>query len=331
MPSDLEAHLLDKTSYHLQLLQRRSARQKQELQLATESARKKDEEISLLQRDIDSLQRRFAHFDERFKIQERVLTSFTGLVERVVKMERSLVEKSEKISSTSDEAIAGLRRSITEATQRATKAEDAAASAKKSFESVQTKMTAADQRITNIAQVTTRTDRIMADFDLRLLAQETTSYSGVLVWKIPEYAHHFAEAQANKKLSLYSPPFYTSRHGYKVCARVYLNGDGTGKNTHLSVFFVVMRSEFDALVPWPFRQKVTLTLLDQSPAKRHVSDTFQPDVRSSSFQRPTSEMNIASGCPQLVAIETMTKTAGYIKDNAIFIRVSVDTKGLSID
>lgn len=50
--------------------------------------------------------------------------------------------------------------------------------------------------------------------------------------------------------------FYTSRYGYKMCLRVYLNGDGTGRGTHLSLFFVVMKGPHDALLRWPFNQKV---------------------------------------------------------------------------
>jgi hypothetical protein len=37
---------------------------------------------------------------------------------------------------------------------------------------------------------------------------------------------------------------------------LYLNGDGSGKKTHLSLFIVIMRGEYDALLPWPFRNKV---------------------------------------------------------------------------
>ena len=44
--------------------------------------------------------------------------------------------------------------------------------------------------------------------------------------------------------------------GYKMCARIYLNGDGMGKGTHVSLFFVIMRGQYDALLKWPFRQKV---------------------------------------------------------------------------
>lgn len=50
--------------------------------------------------------------------------------------------------------------------------------------------------------------------------------------------------------------FYTAKYGYKVCLRIYLNGDGTGKGTHVSLFFVVMKGDYDALLPWPFRHKV---------------------------------------------------------------------------
>ena len=42
-----------------------------------------------------------------------------------------------------------------------------------------------------------------------------------------------------------------------LCARLYPNGDGIGKGTHLSLFFVVMKEDYNALLPWPFRQKVS--------------------------------------------------------------------------
>lgn len=50
--------------------------------------------------------------------------------------------------------------------------------------------------------------------------------------------------------------FYSSKYGYKMCLRLYFNGDGTGRGTHLSLFFVVMRGKCDALLKWPFSQKV---------------------------------------------------------------------------
>ncbi len=167
----------------------------------------------------------------------------------------------------------------------------------------------------------------LAEMDLKLQVLETASFNGTLIWKIRDYKRRKQEAVASKTLSLYSQPFYTGYFGYKMCARVYLNGDGMGKGTHLSLFFVVMRGEYDALLPWPFKQKVTLMLMDQGPAKKHLGDAFKPDPNSSSFRRPTGEMNIASGCPLFVA-QTVLENGTYIKDDTIFIKVTVDTSDL---
>ncbi|XP_032882369.1 TNF receptor-associated factor 3 [Amblyraja radiata] len=167
----------------------------------------------------------------------------------------------------------------------------------------------------------------LADMDLRFQLLETVSYNGKLIWKIRDYKRRKQEAVSGKTLSLYSQPFYTGYFGYKMCARVYLNGDGMGKGTHLSLFFVVMRGEYDALLPWPFKQKVTLMLLDQGQAGRHLGDAFKPDPNSSSFKQPVGEMNIASGCPLFVA-QTVLESGTYIKDDTIFIKVVVDTSDL---
>ncbi|XP_037341754.1 TNF receptor-associated factor 3 isoform X1 [Pungitius pungitius] len=167
----------------------------------------------------------------------------------------------------------------------------------------------------------------LADMDLRFQVLETASYNGTLIWKIRDYKRRKQEAVGAKTLSLYSQPFYTGYFGYKMCARVYLNGDGMGKGTHLSLFFVVMRGEYDALLPWPFKQKVTLMLMDQGPLRKHLGDAFKPDPNSSSFRRPAAEMNIASGCPLFVS-QTLLETGSYIKDDTIFIKVTVDTSDL---
>ena len=68
-------------------------------------------------------------------------------------------------------------------------------------------------------------------------------------------------------------------------------------------------------------------LLDQETGKRHQSDSFKPDPKSSSFQRPTTEMNIASECP-LSVNQTLLKDATYVKDDIMLIKVIVDTSDL---
>ncbi|KAL5491323.1 hypothetical protein EMCRGX_G016587 [Ephydatia muelleri] len=187
------------------------------------------------------------------------------------------------------------------------------------------------ERVGNISVKTTELehglDRCLSsclDQELRLQLLERATYNGVLLWKIDDFARRRKEAVDGVTMSLYSIPFYTSRHGYKMCARVYLNGDGMGKGTHLSFFFVVMKGPFDALLPWPFKQKVTLTIINQA-GKKHVTDTFRPDPQSNSFQRPTQkEMNVASGCPMFIRHEQLLN-GGFVKDDCIFLRTVVDT------
>lgn len=137
------------------------------------------------------------------------------------------------------------------------------------------------------------------------------------------------EAVEGRVLSIASQPFYTSRCGYRLCARAYLNGDGSGKGTHISLYFVVMRGEFDSLLLWPFKQKVTLMLLDQSGKKNHIMEVFRADPNSSSFKRPDGEMNIASGCPRFVPHAVLENTKNtYIRDDTLFLKVVVDLTDL---
>ena len=185
---------------------------------------------------------------------------------------------------------------------------------------------------TKVAELDHGLDRCLSsclDQELRVQLLERATYDGVLLWKIDDFERRRKEAIDGVTMSLYSIPFYTSRHGYKMCARVYLNGDGMGKGTHLSFFFVVMKGPFDALLPWPFKQKVTLTIINQS-GKKHVTDTFRPDPQSSSFQRPSvKEMNVASGCPMFIRQEHLLN-GGFVKDDCIFLRVTVDILDLPL-
>ena len=164
---------------------------------------------------------------------------------------------------------------------------------------------------------------VLSDIEEYVRQQQASSYDGSLLWKITDYARRRNDAITGRQTSIYSPCFYTSRHGYKMCARLYLNGDGMGKGTHLSLFFVVMRGEFDALLRWPFRQKVTMMLLDQDNVE-HVIDAFRPDPSSSSFQRPRRESNIASGCPLFCPLSELNNHA-YMRDDAMFLKIIVDT------
>ena len=160
------------------------------------------------------------------------------------------------------------------------------------------------------------------DRDFRLSLIENCNYDGTMVWKIPQFSQRMGDAQNGKYTSIFSLPFYTGRYGYKMCLRLYILGDGIGKNKYVSLFFVIMRGEFDNILPWPFSHKVTFRLINQTGG-RDIIDTFQPDPMSSSFKKPKSDMNVASGCPRFVSHHDL-KNSGFIVDDTIFIKCVID-------
>ena len=156
------------------------------------------------------------------------------------------------------------------------------------------------------------------------------SYNCTFTWKVPEVHLKLTTGKV-----LYSPPFYTGQNGgYKMCLFLYMDGDGSGKGTHLSFFFALMRGEYDALLTWPFKQKVTLILQDQDQ-QQHIAKWFKPDLSNAvsinSFQRPSpnSDLNIASGCPEFVPLSIMDNSS-YVKDGTMIFRCTVDTTETNI-
>ncbi|XP_077509915.1 TNF receptor associated factor 4 isoform X1 [Amblyomma americanum] len=152
--------------------------------------------------------------------------------------------------------------------------------------------------------------------------------TGTLLWKISDYSHKMAEAKAQEGgLEICSPPFSTSPYGYRLMATLFLNGNGSGESTHLSVYIKLLPGEYDSLLPWPFAHTVSFALLDQpsTPEKAcHIVESFVPDPTWKNFQRPSREPDaLGFGFPRFVSHE-MLKKCHYIRDNAIFIKVTVD-------
>ena len=73
--------------------------------------------------------------------------------------------------------------------------------------------------------------------------------------------------QADKEWT--SPPFYTCTQGYKFCLKVYPNGNGSGKGSHMSVSAHLMRGEYDDKLEWPFQGCIVFKLLNWRPGDKN--------------------------------------------------------------
>ena len=54
--------------------------------------------------------------------------------------------------------------------------------------------------------------------------------SSQLVWKIEKYTEKYTESKTGKKSIIFSPPFLSHRHGYKLALSTSLYGDGKGNS-----------------------------------------------------------------------------------------------------
>ena len=160
----------------------------------------------------------------------------------------------------------------------------------------------------------------LAELDLRQQILENTNTGGRFIWKIDHLKYRMKQSILGKMSSLHSAPSFTKRFGYKFCTYLYLNGDGVGRDTHISLFIVIMKSEYDALLEWPFRQKVTFTLLNHENKNESVKESMIPDANSPSFKRPRKEMNLAAGFPLFVSKERLEN---FVVDDSIFIETVV--------
>ena len=191
------------------------------------------------------------------------------------------------------------------------------------------KIRALEQQLSQMQKTLQTKNTEIEDRDFRLSLIENSNYDGTMIWKIPQFSQRMTDAKTGKYTSIFSLPFYSSRYGYKMCLRLYIMGDGIGKGSHMSLFFVIMRGEFDNIISWPFTHRVTFRLVNQNTSSgRDVVDTFQPDPMSSSFKKPKSDMNIASGCPRFISHDNL-KSGGYIVDDTIFIKCVVDRSSMS--
>ena len=90
----------------------------------------------------------------------------------------------------------------------------------------------------------------------------------------------------------------------------------------MSLYFVLMKGEFDAVLKWPFSHKVTLTLMDQECRMQPLSNMFHPDPMSSSFTRPCMDTNVASGYPSFVS-HSQLESSSFLKDDTLFVKCVV--------
>ncbi|XP_068688043.1 TNF receptor-associated factor 4-like isoform X2 [Montipora foliosa] len=151
------------------------------------------------------------------------------------------------------------------------------------------------------------------------------------IWKITQFDDCLQKAKNDSRKYLLSDLFQSGPYGYRMCAEVHPNGLNEGQDTHLSIFVCLLKGEYDDILPWPFSQKVKITLMDQQPntyLRRNIQMTSLPRNNSHltrCYSKPSeaSPRNVAFGFCKFISQERL-KTKRYLVNDTIFVGVEID-------
>ena len=186
---------------------------------------------------------------------------------------------------------------------------------RREFEELKTKVRKLQEKESTVS-------KSIRDMNLKVQLQENKTMNGELIWKIDKLDIHMAQAKSGKMVALESAPCYTAPYQYKYCTRLCLNGHGMGRNTHISIFFVVMRSEYDDLLKWPMHKRITFEMINYENPDESITESFVSNLNSSSFQRPKNNMNKAVGCPMFISLEKFI-SGHFVENNSAYIKTTV--------
>ena len=126
-------------------------------------------------------------------------------------------------------------------------------------------------------------EEICSDIDSRFWTKE---------WKI-QGVRGFLKRAEEEGHEIQSNPFFLGEKGYKV--KVGLGVSGSNLNIH----FVIMKSENDVILPWPFSNLVSYKVINQEKNPpvycmhwtKNCNPTSADDMQEKSFLRPKLEEN----------------------------------------
>ncbi|XP_015368907.1 PREDICTED: TNF receptor-associated factor 6-like [Diuraphis noxia] len=180
----------------------------------------------------------------------------------------------------------------------------------------------------DIEQLSQMVNNLIAEFGQSQNAISLITCNGVYIWRFENFMESLKSMRERpSQTRYYTPGFYTSSTGYKVCGRINMSTD----NRNLSLFIHMMRGEYDDTLIWPFSGHITLFLIHPTNPMQTICLKMQSSAESEAFRR-CSFGNISNEVPPLnprafgyhefVAIDEILQN-GFIKNDSIVIKIIV--------
>ena len=142
--------------------------------------------------------------------------------------------------------------------------------------------------------------------------------------KIPNFTRKLAQANSVSNFGVKSEPFFSS-HGYKMELMIKLNEAPSGQPQFMGLYLVLMQSDRDSTLSWPFTKRFSLVLIDQQDdlsQRQNIKVKMIPRGEEV-FQRPWQRENKGAGISRFVKHSTL-HTRQYMRDDTVYIKVFIE-------
>ena len=151
------------------------------------------------------------------------------------------------------------------------------------------------------------------------------------IWKINcQYSPLISGGQVVEEKES-SNAFYTGCYGYKLKVKLSNYYEKLFNNWYLKITVVLMKGEYDGILPWPFSKKITVTLIDQNEdlkERKNITKYLSPSehVWEEIFLgRPTPDQysELRSQISRFTSYGEL-QTRHYFANGTLFIQVDVE-------
>ncbi|XP_067825863.1 TNF receptor-associated factor 1-like isoform X2 [Heptranchias perlo] len=186
------------------------------------------------------------------------------------------------------------------------------------------KFTDVENKLTNFECRLHRTEQVIQDTAAQMMALEPMTQTGIFIWKIPQIKKRLQEAVDGTKPYLDSSEFYFCKYGYKMCLRIYLAGHEEARGTHISLYYILLKGQYDALSQWPFKEKVKLALLNLRDRQQSILKICIPSTVDPALQRPVGNMNAPRGFSMFMTSSEFNQSfSEFVDSDEMFVGAEV--------
>jgi len=192
-------------------------------------------------------------------------------------------------------------------------------------ESLQNLIKALYEKIIILEQKSREQDIIISNMSEQISSQYRLSNrfcNGTYVWYLTDFKSKINAMRNHQCQMIYSPGFYTSYYGYKICMRFNLSPRDPN---YVAILIHMMRTEHDNTLEWPFSGRVSISIIHPTESYRTMKETMMTRSELDAFKRPVGDFNPKGfGYTEFALLEDLIEY-NFIQNNQLIIKINVLT------